>query len=469
MPPQDILERVYTAWIEGRLENVLERQKQLAALHEQLSKDSRTIVQAVQQDNKANEELVSAELVATLDGINAVYEQLNFQDVLAQERGLKNGGRSASFFAPLGTTLVVQSPSSPIISALGPLTAALAAGSPAIILGSASTPNANAALQQIIWRSLDRESFHFEISVNSKTHDAFAKASFAIAVLSDLKSRQMTGPVVRAANPAIRIIEPYHGLPAGFIDRSAKPHLDAAAAGIKSALAAGASSNPRRVPRLFFVDESVIVALKEKLGMNAQERKGLESWLEKWCQHVVGDFERREGEQRPKMIQIEKFVVITPPDGSEIALVPTTSLDHSIDLLNRINIGTGAQVIYIFAGWKEAFYLGNFTITSQVFINDMPDRAFVLASSRSVYDTGSCPYRFEDFSEMKVFQQGLSAGAQNRPRKAKTLDQKKVQQHKGGKMSYFEQGLILGAAMGLVALTGLSILTYRGIRLYMVR
>jgi hypothetical protein len=49
------------------------------------------------------------------------------------------------------------------------------------------------------------------------------------------------------------------------------------------------------------------------------------------------------------------------------------------------------------------------------------------------------------------------------------LDAKKVKQPNGGRMSYFEQGLILGAAMGLVALTGLGFLSYRGYRAYKLR
>jgi acyl-CoA reductase-like NAD-dependent aldehyde dehydrogenase len=308
MSPQEILERVSTAWIEGRLENVLERQKELAALHTQLTEDSRAIIQAVRQgkprlhgrdpryfiinttflDRKLGEELISAELTATLDGINTLYEQLDFHDVLARERDLKNGVSSASFFAPLGTTLVVQLPSSPVISVIGPLAAALAAGCPAIILSSSTTPNTNTILRQIVWNTLDRDAFHFETSVDSATHEAFTQASYAIAVLPDLKISKITSTLIRVANPAIRIIEPYHGIPAGFIDRSAKEHLDAAVGEIRRASAAGVSCNPYRVPRLFFVDESVIDSLKEKLGIHAEEGKDLESWLTKSYQHLVG-------------------------------------------------------------------------------------------------------------------------------------------------------------------------------------
>ncbi|KAH7072037.1 Aldehyde/histidinol dehydrogenase [Paraphoma chrysanthemicola] len=466
MSAQDVLERVSIAWIEGRLENVLERQKQLAALHAQLSQDSRAILIAVKEDRKAIEEVAFVELTATLDGINALYEQLDFHDILARERDLKKRAKSANVLAPLGTTLVIQLSSSPIISAIAPLAAALAAGSPAIVLGSSSTPNTNTILQRVVWSTLDREAFHFESSVDNATHEAFAQASYGVAVLPDLQTSKTTGPLVRGMNPATRILEPYHGIPGGFVDRSAKENLNAAVERIKRASAAGVAGNPYRVPRIFCVDESVMDTLKEKLEVSTDKRDDLEIWLKTTYNHAIVDSMHWQRTQGLDILKDGSLFLVTPPGGIEIGLVPTRSLDHSIDLFNRINSGLGSQVIYVFASGKEAFYVGNFVKTSEVFVNDIPDRAFVLASYRSVYDTTSCSYRLEDFSELKSFQQEPSSGAHAR---CATLNKRKIKQYQGGRMSYFEQGLILGAAMGLVALTGLSILSYRGVRLYIVR
>lgn len=52
----------------------------------------------------------TAELTATLDSINDLYTQLDFQEIL------KNGSRQVSFQFPLGPTLIAQTSSSPVFS-----------------------------------------------------------------------------------------------------------------------------------------------------------------------------------------------------------------------------------------------------------------------------------------------------------------------------------------------------------------
>ena len=54
----------------------------------------------------------------------------------------------------------------------------------------------------------------------------------------------------------------------------------------------------------------------------------------------------------------------------------------------------------------------------------------------------------------------------NRPTK---LNAKEVRQSQGGRMSYFEQGLILGATMGLAMSIALGYFSYRGVRVYLSR
>lgn len=49
MSAQSIVERIAITWVEGRLENVLERQKQLAALHQSLYRRFDDCARALQQ------------------------------------------------------------------------------------------------------------------------------------------------------------------------------------------------------------------------------------------------------------------------------------------------------------------------------------------------------------------------------------------------------------------------------------
>lgn len=53
MSHQDIVDRVSIAWVEGRLENVLERQKQLLALHNSIRIRSKTLIRALEQGEKS--------------------------------------------------------------------------------------------------------------------------------------------------------------------------------------------------------------------------------------------------------------------------------------------------------------------------------------------------------------------------------------------------------------------------------
>ncbi|KAL6704167.1 hypothetical protein ACN47E_008727 [Coniothyrium glycines] len=472
MSPQEAFEHVQIAWIEGRLENVLEREKQLVALHKLVQKQSSSLVRALQKDNDTPVELANAEVVATLNAINALYEQLDFQKALAAERELKNGGTLANFLVPLGITLVAQLSTSPVISSLAPLAAALAAGNPAIVLGSRDVSTTNALLQQIVLDALDREAFHFEVSTNDSITRAFTKEPFVTAVFHDFQTSQTLGPVLRATNPSIRVIEPFYGIPAGFIDRSAGRSIEAVVKKIQNTMQVAPYGNSLRVPRLYFVDESLLESVKERLHVQQKSSSdSLESWLQERYSGQVLRFSPKKSDSTrlSSMPTVENIVTVSSKNGSDIVLVPTRSLDHGIDLLNKINSGTGSQAIYIFAGGKEAFYLGNFITTSQVFINEISAHSIVTASCRSAGDTSLHTYRLEDFSESKTMQQFPKATPHSSVIKVAKINQKRVKQPIGGRMSFFEQGLILGVAMGLVALGGMSFWSYRGLRTYLSR
>ncbi|KAH7357514.1 hypothetical protein BKA66DRAFT_445554 [Pyrenochaeta sp. MPI-SDFR-AT-0127] len=469
---EETLERIGIAWTEGRLENVLERQKQLAFLHKAVRKHFDDIIRAIQQDQKRSTDIAAIELVNVLDTINALYERVDFHDVLAKEQDLKNGGSFASFLVPRGAALVVQLSSSPLISTLGPLAAALAAGSPTVILGSSKLTATNEILQQIILDSLDREAFHFEKNTDSSAAQAFTQQPYATAILPDLQAREMFGPLVVSKNMSIRLIEPYYGVPAGIIDRSYTGPFEQVVGHICRTTPGDSTCNPLRVPRLFFVDESIISAFKIACR-SRQEGTGpdLEDLLRKYYTGYTPRFSGSRERQRglnTELAMSENIATITLTSGPEIVLIPTTSLDNSIDMLNKINAGTGSQALYIFAGRKEALYLGSFITTSHVFINEIPLSSLVATSPRTAQVTPSQGYHVEDFSETKTLTV-LASVPTDSVKKPSNLNEQRVKQHQGGRMSYFEQGLILGAALGLVTLSSLTYFSYQGVRTYLER
>ncbi|KAF3031122.1 hypothetical protein E8E11_000557 [Didymella keratinophila] len=264
----------------------------------------------------------------------------------------------------------------------------------------------------------------------------------------------MIRPLVLSANPSVRLIEPYYGIPAGIIDRSGSGAINTAIKRIKLAVQDGLKGNPSRVSRLFFVDESIIASVKD--GMQAQHEEAsinLDEWLRQQYRGLSPRYSTDQGRKRqnPELLGVEGAVGLTFSSKSEIVLVPTRSLDHTVDLLNKTNAGTGSQVVYIFAGGKEAFYLGNFITTSYVFINDIPAHSLVLTSCRSSNATTTQGYHFEDFSEAKVVHRLTTSSSPSEKSSPVELNAKRVKQFQGGRMSYFEQGLILGAAMGFAA------------------
>ncbi|RYO68426.1 hypothetical protein AA0116_g18 [Alternaria tenuissima] len=359
----------------------------------------------MREDFDSPARLAISEVTAALDAINSLYAQMNFSDVLAKERNLKKGANAARFLLPLGSTIVVQLPSSPIVSTLGPLAAALAAGSPTIVLGGPSIPATSNMLECIILEALDREAFHLEQSADVSTCEAFAQAEYATVVLHSLETSDRIRPLVLTTNPAVRLIEPYYGIPAGVIDRSVADAIDVATERIRLAVQDVPKGNISRVPRLFFVDDSIFTPVKN--GMQAQREVAsinLDEWLRKQYRGISPRYCMNQSRKQrvSELPAVQGAILLTFSSNSEIVLVPTRSLDHTIDLLNKINASTGSQVIYIFARGKEGFYLGNFITTSYVYLNDVPVDSLILTSCRSANATTTQGYYFEDFSEMKV-------------------------------------------------------------------
>ncbi|KAH5319531.1 hypothetical protein HBI12_113520 [Parastagonospora nodorum] len=378
MSVQEIIERVKIAQIEGRLENVLEREKQLAALHQSIKQQFDNLVHALQKDLKTSQSLAKAEITAVLDTINCLYEQLDFHGELAKERRLKNGGRLATFSVPLGTTLIVQLSSSPTTSTICPLAATLAAGNSAIIIGSLGLFSTNELIEQILLEALDHESFHLVKCSNVQDCEAYLQEKYASVVINGLESSQIIGSAARAVNSSIHLLEPYYGVPAGIIGRSCGRHVDTIVKQIQETTLGSTNGNRLRVPRLFFVDESIVSSVKDKLQYQREKSdQDLDEWLRKHYTGLVTRYSNKQdhNETFPDVPSVETMTVLASASGSEIVLIPTRSLDHTIDMLNKINFSQGAGALYIFADGKEAFYLGNFINCSHVYINEMPHRS----------------------------------------------------------------------------------------------
>ncbi|KAL5362092.1 hypothetical protein BJX96DRAFT_176838 [Aspergillus floccosus] len=151
-------------------------------------------------------------------------------------------------------------------------------------------------------------------------------------------------------------------------------------------------------------------------------------------------------------------------------LVPTTSLDHGIDLWNKVNQNKIAQATYLFAASREAFNLSQFLNSEHFFVNRIPARSFVMVAPTSDQDSYELTFRPEPFSRNK----SISQIALRDPERARLpwqsrrdyLDSRKISQPVGGRVSHFEQGLIVGLSMATLTASGLAYLLVRGMKYY---
>ncbi|KAF7552185.1 hypothetical protein G7Z17_g4505 [Cylindrodendrum hubeiense] len=254
---------VNTAWTEGRLENVLQRKKELAALHTGLKKCTPTLVDALRKDLQTTEESAAEEVRVVLDAVKYLYDSLDFPGTLAGERSVKKGS-SGGTLVPLGPTLIDPSPYAPVSSSLIPLAAAIAAGSGAIVLAPRAAPSTSAELKKIIEDSLDKEAVGVTEDDSSNTRQQLGSKHFGVAVLQNLDERGALLKLLYECNPLVRIFTPPAGFPVVFIDRSVDD-LETVASHIHQVALRNHRQNPLRVPRLCFVDEAVITDFENLL------------------------------------------------------------------------------------------------------------------------------------------------------------------------------------------------------------
>ncbi|KAH6974092.1 hypothetical protein EDB80DRAFT_742297 [Ilyonectria destructans] len=470
----NVYRTVSAAWTEGRLENVLQRQKELAALHGSVKKSSSNLIRALNQDLQTTDESAAEELQLTLDTIKHLYDGLNFPASLANERSIKQGASSVDNLVPLGPTLIDPAPHAPVASTLIPLAAAVAAGSAVVALVHSSVPAVNDLLRKILRESVDVEAVDLTDNDSADTRQQLGLKLFGVAVLQNLHERASTTKLLSQTNPLVRILSPPSGVCAVFVDRSVRD-LETAASHLHNSILASPRHHPLRLPRLCFVDETIINDLEGLLlsaGSSSTEPLQYDDDNKK-TQALVGL-----KSSDPITAESIRAVARSIADcHSGILLIPTRSLDHGIDILSKVNDNMPSQATYVFGESKPSFYVAAFSKTVQVFINAIPPWSLVAVAPNSVSVSNRILYSREDFSVNKpVIQDSLKPARAVKidpksfwPLMSHTLRLGKIKQPKGGSLSYFERGLILGLALSLVAISGVSVGVYRASHVFFKR
>ncbi|KAF5607445.1 hypothetical protein FPANT_861 [Fusarium pseudoanthophilum] len=483
---------VSAAWAEGRLENVLQRQKELALLHTNIKSSSTNLIKAICEDLQTSKASAADEVQSALDSIKHLYDNLDFPTELAREKQIKKGASSSSNLLALGPVLIDPSPYSPFLSVIAPLAAAVAAGSSAIVLAISACEKVNAELRALINKSLDVEAFAVTESDSADIRRELGKQQFGAAALQNLSLRDDLFASLYKTNPLIRVLSPPSGISAAFVDRSVQD-LEAVASHLVSSVLAAPRYNPLRTPRLVFVDEIHIAHLQKLISTDSSadaslsfssggdKAQAFDKLLTSTFPTSKRNLPKHMSRHLPAVIaldnsdaiiaeHVQKAAELLVDSHNGLLLVPTRSLDHGIDILGKINTSNPSQATYIFASSDAASYVAMFTNTLHVFVNTMPQWSLATIAPSTPFIESRLLYRREDFSVNKpILQDSVHRFDSVNAEKESTwslschrLQLGKIKQPKGGRLSYFERGLLVGLALSLIAVSGTGFGVHRG-------
>ncbi|KAF4548394.1 Hypothetical protein D9617_28g065000 [Elsinoe fawcettii] len=458
---------VRTAWVERRLENVMERQKQLFNLHAILQRRQQSFFDLEIVRSKDAAQHVQKQLAVSFFAISEQYQALDFPASLAIERKVRDGHSDLSRRQPVGPVLIIPAASCPISSVLLPLSAAIAAGSAILI----ATPvnEIYAVLGSMIAESLDFEAVKFTSVDVTKLTKAISSFTFGTAVLQDEELCDGLEACLRQQNPNIWSIRSATGMAATIIDRSASDFQSIA----RTVLGATRSreGNQRRVARIVLIDEFVIKAFVRELEVLQTTTTKVTS---PWTGSAKSDPAVRLADTDISSSELRKAAQQFITNGSGMLLVPTRSLDHAIDLLSHSSATDTVQALYIFSAQAEASYLAAFLSAQHTFINDIPWTSSAVSAPRSSRTQhGKSIFHTDDFSELRSV---VSASKRDlsddiwsihllsSKALCQSLNTKKIKQAQGGRLSYFEQGLIVGLVLTLSAGVVGTWLSAKGVR-----
>lgn len=129
LTPDVALANLQASALTARCHNALFRLKQLKSLHDILRIKSSAIKDAIKQDSRVSDEEATAEVAFALDIVKEHYSSIDVKKALEQEYRITNSKDAGDERKPWGVTYIEpQRNHTPFLSAIAPLSAALAAG-----------------------------------------------------------------------------------------------------------------------------------------------------------------------------------------------------------------------------------------------------------------------------------------------------------------------------------------------------
>lgn len=456
-----------TASIINVLENPISRKKQLFSLYELLVRDFKVLREAVRTDLQWTDDVATAAINQILGAIEAVYPEISLAEELELEQKLSAGASIEHIEQPLSLTLIIGSGQNPLGSTLLPLVGALAAGSVSIIVQPEGTDKTSSTLSTILSQAVDHEGVQ---TVPASALDKLLRSRFDAVVVPpsyDTKAiRQL-----QSVNAAIRVLQPGSGLVAAIVDRSAD--LYSASVQIRNAFWKNESGKLFGGPKVVFVDEFVLDDLQEHLrdrqkGFTAHRPTKTSAKPATYVLRISTRYQASTiASPAPSPLSadsVKELLGDTSIAKDSILIVPTTSTDHTLDMLNLLIGDKVAPAVYVFSTGSEVSFFSRFLRSQVILANSIPPWALVNWIPQSPNATSTAPFHPRDFiNSYSVVQfepiKKESEESQSMPKKAiLKVDKRK---ETGLKLTFFERGIIIG---GVGVLVGTPVAIYAIIR-----
>ncbi|KAJ4179791.1 hypothetical protein NW755_012187 [Fusarium falciforme] len=467
--PEKIYITAQGGLLEGLLENAQTRKDQIYAVHAWLKEHSQVLVENLCIELGWSKAEAIEDMNTIFHSAEQLYCSLSLQADLRVEKSVKKGGQVSVHPRASGVALIVGSPRSPLSSVLLPFLSALAAGCTTI---SVPAEGAN-KMAKLISQCLTNTTNHQGVVVGHSQHLAYLTSQHfdVVTIPADAKYDDLIHRLTRE-NPSIRVLRPSRGKTFAIVDRSGD--LASAAVHLHRVISAGAFRSSFRSPKVLLVDEFILNEFELRLGqllapgaapiVNGTRPGGKANGQAKPAQ---GRGEIRSSKYSSKIAIFDRpdemnFEVLRDTVSAlfettdTVVLVPTTSTENSIDLINAVNHPDLAPVLYSFSNSLEGEYFSKFVRAQQALINGIKPNSLTVEVPNTPTATLDLPYSVSDFSVNSPVYQVKPLGKGESPKSSvlvsKTL--KKVKRSPFLGHSFFERGIVLGLVMALAGAGG---------------
>ncbi|KAL2829637.1 Aldehyde/histidinol dehydrogenase [Aspergillus pseudoustus] len=152
-----LYQSISNAHIEGRLDSVLRRQRELYSLHVAVKRHAKTLADAIQHDTGSHTDAL-VEIHTTLHRLREIFKCLDFPSSLEHEYLPEYGKDVPSRRSGLGAILVLPGDTLPVSQTILPIAYCLAAGNPVLAVLSEKHPATTSAMLTMFETSaIDRD------------------------------------------------------------------------------------------------------------------------------------------------------------------------------------------------------------------------------------------------------------------------------------------------------------------------